>query len=136
MLPITQQNDQMWVDARSLHQALGIGRDFSTWINARIENVGATENEEYAVLDSSPILGNGYNPKPRIDYLLSIDLAKEVAMLEKNDTGKAIRRYFIEARKARPIIDKLDLERKPLKSHWEDVHRGTPYRTTTSIASG
>ncbi len=30
MLPITQHNDQMWVDARSLHQALGVNRDFST----------------------------------------------------------------------------------------------------------
>ena len=100
----------MWVDARSLHQALGVNRDFSTWIRGRIEEVGATENEDYAVLDGSPNLGSGkYNPKPRRDYLLSLDLGKEVAMLEKNDVGKAIRRYFIDAEKTVPLHSELVL---------------------------
>ena len=107
MLPITQKDDQMWVDARSLHQTLGAKRDFSTWINGRLEEVGAIENQDYAVLDGSPISGNGYNPKPRRDYLLSLDLGKHVAMLERTPDGKTIRQYFIDAEKElrnRPVF--------------------------------
>ena len=97
LVPIHQEQGELWVDARALHTALRVGRDFSTWVQGRLAEVDALENEEFIVLDGSPILGNGFNPKPRRDYWLSLDLAKEVAMLERNEVGKQVRRYFIEA---------------------------------------
>lgn len=98
-IPIHEQDGLFWVDARTLHAALQVGRDFSNWIKSRLEEIGATAGEEYIVLDGSPVLANGFNPKPRRDYWLNLDLAKEVAMLERNEVGKAIRRYFIEVEK-------------------------------------
>lgn len=99
MIPIQQENGELWVDARALHAALLVGRDFSNWIKGRLEEVGAEEGVEFTVLDGSPILANGFNPKPRRDYRLSIDLAKEIAMMERNEIGKTIRKYFIQAEK-------------------------------------
>ncbi|UQN10408.1 phage antirepressor KilAC domain-containing protein [Deinococcus sp. QL22] len=99
LVPIHQEGDQLWVDARTLHASLQVGRDFSNWIRGRLEESGATEGEEFVVLDGSPVLASGFNPTPRRDYWLSIDLSKELAMLERSPTGKKIRRYFIEAEK-------------------------------------
>lgn len=99
LIPVHQENGELWADARTLHAALQVGRDFSTWIQGRLAEVDARETEEFVVLDGSPVAGNGFNPKPRRDYWLTLDLAKEIAMLERNEIGKQIRRYFIEAEK-------------------------------------
>lgn len=92
-------------DARALHQALGAGRDFSTWMKERIDSFGFVENADYQVFTE-----NGENPKggrPATGYLISIDMAKELAMVERSDQGKAIRRYFIDCERklaSRPQI--------------------------------
>lgn len=81
-------------NARDLHAFLGIGRDFATWIKDRITEFGFVEGEDY-----SPFLGNrsdGRAGKPRFDYCLSIDMAKELAMVERTERGREARRYFIE----------------------------------------
>lgn len=108
LIPIHQENGDLWVDARTLHAALRVGRDFSNWIKGRLEEVDAQEGAEYIVLDGSPNLASKWGGSNRRDYWLSLDLAKEIAMLERNEIGKAIRRYFIQAEKelrARPNIN-------------------------------
>ena len=91
------------VDARSLHQTLGVGRDFTTWIKHRIESYGFSESEDYENV-ISPSLGNreiasqGGDRKSR-KYSLSLDMGKELAMVEKNAMGRAVRRYFIKCEK-------------------------------------
>lgn len=107
LVPIHQENGELWVDARTLHAALQVGRDFGTWIQGRIEEVDAQEGGEFIVLENSPVSGKTPGGRPRRDYWLSLDLAKEIAMLERNEIGKAIRRYFIQAEKelrARPAL--------------------------------
>jgi phage anti-repressor protein/prophage antirepressor-like protein len=91
------------VDAKALHEFLGVGRDFSTWIKGRIKKYGFVENEDYVqVIDSScsPDLGsresNLISGANRIDYLLTTDMAKELAMVENNEQGRKVRRYFIK----------------------------------------
>ena len=84
---------QQLCDARDLHSFLAVGRDFSTWIKERIEQYGFVEGEDY-----SPVLGNrsdGLPGKPRTEYHLTLDTAKELAMVENNDQGRQVRRYFI-----------------------------------------
>ena len=91
------------VDAKSLHQTLGVGRDFTTWIKHRIESYGFSESEDYENV-ISPSLGNqnlqvnGGDRKSR-QYSLTLDMAKELAMVEKNAVGRAVRRYFIQCEK-------------------------------------
>ena len=82
------------VDARVLHGFLEVGRDFSTWIKSRIDEYGFEEGKDY-----SPVWGHrsGDLPgKPRTDYTLSMDMAKELAMVERSPKGKEARQYFIE----------------------------------------
>ncbi|EPG2864909.1 antA/AntB antirepressor family protein [Pluralibacter gergoviae] len=102
------------VSAKALHKALGVGNDFSTWIKLRIEEYGFVLGTDYAVFDSSNFrnqssennqLGGGWVTKRggdrrSKDYGLSLNMAKEVAMVERNEQGRAVRRYFIQCEEA------------------------------------
>lgn len=82
------------VDARELHTFLEVGRDFSNWIKDRIEQGLFVEGKDYVVFAKF-----GENPqggRPTKEYGLSISMAKELSMLERNEQGKLARQYFIE----------------------------------------
>lgn len=81
---------QQLCDARDLHSFLGVGRDFSNWIRGRIEQYGFVEGEDF-----SPILAKSTGGRPGVEYHLILDMAKELAMVENNDQGRQVRRYFI-----------------------------------------
>lgn len=86
------------VDARELHAFLEVGKDFSTWIKDRIDQYGFAQGKDYVVFDS-PVSGNQKGrggDRRSIGYALTIDMAKEVAMVERNEKGKQARLYFIE----------------------------------------
>ena len=83
------------VNARDLHEFLEIGRDFSNWIKARIEQYGFEEDTDFVVISRSPKRACG-NRGATKDYYVSLDMAKELAMVERNEKGKQARRYFIE----------------------------------------
>lgn len=85
------------VDARELWRALGSKQDFSTWVKKRLQEIDAEENKDYCLLHKKMEQVSG--AKYLIDYLLTMDTAKEMAMLERNEMGKMVRRYFIEAEK-------------------------------------
>lgn len=99
------------VNARELHETLGVGRDFSTWIKSRIEQYGFAENTDYVVFTDSgeksfdspesvnQKSGRG-GDRRSIYYHVSLDMAKELAMVENNDQGRAARRYFIECERS------------------------------------
>lgn len=95
------------VSAKALHKALGVGKDFSTWITDRISEYDFTIGHDYSVHKTiSPNLGKSPNGaayskikqsgRPGKDYLLSVGMAKELAMIERTEQGRAIRRYFIQ----------------------------------------
>lgn len=83
------------VNARELHDKLGSKRDFSNWIKDRLE--GFAEGEDFTVAK----IGDGKNRGrfAPIDYIVSLDVAKHIAMLERNEQGRKIRQYFIEVEK-------------------------------------
>lgn len=83
------------VDARELHRALGVGRDFSTWMRERIAEAQLNKGNDFEVLPES-----GENPgRPKMLWILTIDAAKSVSMLERTEKGREIRAYFIECEK-------------------------------------
>jgi anti-repressor protein len=86
------------VNARDLHAFLEVGRDFNTWINARIKRYGFEEGVDYTVISQSPKRGSG-NRGVTKEYFITLDMAKELAMVELNDKGKQARRYFIDCEK-------------------------------------
>ncbi len=86
------------VNARDLHTFIGVKKDFSNWIKDRIEKYGFTEGVDYVTISRSPIQASG-NRGASIDYHLTLDMAKELSMVERNEKGKQARLYFLECEK-------------------------------------
>ncbi len=78
------------VNARYLHAFLESKQDFSTWIKARIEQYGFVHGQDFTI--HKFVVGRA----TQIDYNITIDTAKELSMVERNDKGKQARQYFIE----------------------------------------
>ena len=81
------------VNAREIHKYLEVKTKFADWIKRAIEKYDFIENQDYAILKN----GNGNNAY--IDYIVVLDMAKELAILENNPKGKETRKYFIEFEK-------------------------------------
>lgn len=90
---IIKQGDNLLVDARLLHNQLGAKSIFATWIKRRIEEFAFEEGKDFF-----PNLEKS-KTKPITEYHLTLDMAKELAMLERNEVGRAMRRYFIAMEK-------------------------------------
>ncbi|MBS7827374.1 antA/AntB antirepressor family protein [Wohlfahrtiimonas chitiniclastica] len=82
------------VDARVLHSFLKSKQDFSTWIKKRIDQYEFREDEDYISLHKIVERENGATS--RIEYHLTLDMAKELSMVERTEKGREARRYFIE----------------------------------------
>ncbi|NKF52718.1 hypothetical protein G3R49_19360 [Shewanella sp. WXL01] len=87
------------VDARTLHEQLGVKTQFSIWIDRKIKDNKFTKG-----LDYEPLIKIDYSPQkggsPKVDYLLTVDAAKVLGLQEKNEIGAVIRRYFLLCEKA------------------------------------
>ncbi len=81
------------VNSRELWAALEVKTEYSHWAKRRLEDVDAEENRDYLTVVKKD------GRQTLIDYIVTMDTAKEMAMLERNDMGKMVRRYFIEAEK-------------------------------------
>lgn len=87
------------VSARELHNLLNIGADFTSWIKRMIE-YGFKENADYVKI---PFTKNGEpdnqqvtNPNPKVDYAITIDMAKHIAMVQRSSVGRMVRQWFID----------------------------------------
>ena len=86
-------------NARELHSTLQVGRDFSNWIKDRIDTFGFIEGEDFILCSPNPASKKGRGGHNRTDYHLTLDMAKELAMVENNEIGREIRRYLIRLEK-------------------------------------
>ncbi|EHW2513486.1 antA/AntB antirepressor family protein [Escherichia coli] len=87
------------VNARDLHTFLGVGKRFASWITERIAEYGFVENQDYILVSPNrEIKGRGGDRRSKY-YHLTLDTAKELAMVERNEKGRQIRRYFIACEK-------------------------------------
>lgn len=93
---------QALVNARDLHEFLGVETRFDTWLNRRIEEYGFVQVIDFIEVLKNEHVERGFFGKREIqvkDYHLSLDMAKELCMVERNDKGRQARRYFIEMEK-------------------------------------
>lgn len=98
---------QLVVNARDLHEYLKVKRKFAGWISNRIKEYDFTVN-----LDFIGFTQNGVKPtggRPTIEYHLTLDMAKELAMVEKTTEGRNVRRYFIQCEK---MLHRSDSEQR------------------------
>jgi anti-repressor protein len=86
------------VNARELHTFLEVGRYFANWIKVRIDKYGFVEGEDFTVISRLPNSASG-NRGATKEYFITLDMAKELAMVERNEKGKQARRYFIDCEK-------------------------------------
>ena len=100
LITIIEQKGIQLVDARELHKRLKVQTPFNHWLNRRVSEYGFDENKDYftenQLLDKND---KKYPHRPRTEYFLTIDMAKEIAMVERTEVGKKIRNYFIEMEK-------------------------------------
>ena len=94
IIKIIEKDGKKAVNARELHAFLESKQEFANWIKGRIEKYGFIENQDYEVFDN--FIKNPAGGRPTIDYALSIDMAKELSMVENNEKGRLARKYFIE----------------------------------------
>lgn len=81
------------VSARELHEFLEVETPYHKWF-PRMCEYGFTENEDYAVTDIF-VHNSAGGPQSKKDAAVSIDMAKEICMLQRNEKGKLARQYFL-----------------------------------------
>ena len=82
------------VNAKELHEFLEVRSKFADWIKNRISEYDFTVNQDFTTVSKN--LENGGRS---IDYYITLDMAKELSMVERNEKGKQARKYFIECEK-------------------------------------
>lgn len=97
LIKVEERDGKQAINARELHQKLGSKYQFANWIQERIEKYGFVENQDYEVFKEN--LKNSKGGRPSKEYALSLDMAKELCMIENNEKGRMIRKYFIEVEK-------------------------------------
>ncbi len=102
LLPILQsQDDGSTVNARDLHKQLNNGWKFTEWINNRIDSYQLIKDIDYFTVSVKyETIKGKIPPKETTDYILTLDCAKQLAMVERTDIGALVRRYFITIEKA------------------------------------
>ena len=86
------------VNARDIHNYLQVNSKFADWIKRAISKYDFKENIDYTVLKNEKKLNDGVC-RPFTDYIVTMDMAKELAMLENNPKGRETRKYFINCEK-------------------------------------
>lgn len=91
--PTTELQGAFPANAETLFKFLVVNSKFADWIKNRIAQYGFIENQDYIV--KTTYTGR----RPRKEYFVTLDMAKELCMVENNDKGKEARRYFIKCEK-------------------------------------
>ena len=87
--------EQAAVNARELWKALGSKRQFGNWIKERLSDF--VDGQDYTI--NKIVNGENRGRFAPTEYYITLDVAKHLAMLERNDVGRKIRQYFIEVEK-------------------------------------
>ena len=95
LIKVNKENNT--VSARELHEFLEIGTRFNDWFE-RMINYGFEENSDFRAITQKRVTAQG-NMTTYIDYEITIDMAKELSMIQRSEKGKQARQYFIQCEK-------------------------------------
>ena len=124
----TTDSERITVSARDLYKFLEATERFNSWFE-RMKQYGIIEGEDFTSVKSFTVVNNGAH-KEIDDYQLTIDTAKQIAMLQRNEKGTQARKYFIQVEKewnspervmaraleiAHKTIATLEIENKEMK---------------------
>lgn len=95
LVPVyTTSTGEKVVYGTELHKALGSKSNYREWANRRFKDIDAVENEDFEGVEISTPSGQS-----KKEHIIKLDIAKEMAMLERNEKGRQVRRYFIQVEK-------------------------------------
>ena len=150
LIKVTEENGEQLVSAKELHEFLEVKSKFADWFKNRVSKYGFEENQDYVSISKN--LENGGR---EIDYVLKLDIAKELSMVEGNEKGSQARKYFIECEKKIKSLNPLSMllsmdkeqlalttlqltqqiqEAKPKIEYYEKVLKSNETFTTTQVA--
>lgn len=161
LIPISYDNpERPTVSGRELHEFLGVNTPYKQWFDRMAEGGFFTEGEDFALVTQKCATNNPKNPyTERTDHQLTIPMAKELCMIQRNERGKQARQYFLaveaqwnspEAVMRRAVLiaqgqnEKLKAANRQLLAENQDLKSDAEYaravcigdncRTTTEIA--
>ena len=97
LLKVNYDNERITLSARQLHEFLEVGSKYNDWFKRMCE-YGFNENLDYRAITQKRVTAQG-NETKFMDHEITLDMAKEIAMLQRNERGKEARQYFIEVEK-------------------------------------
>jgi anti-repressor protein len=98
LIRINYDSEVPTVSARQLHEGLEINTRFNDWYKRMCE-YGFAENVDYQAITQKRVTAQG-NETTFMDYKISIDMAKQICMIQRTDKGKQYRQYFLDLEKA------------------------------------
>ncbi|WP_052910577.1 antA/AntB antirepressor family protein [Riemerella anatipestifer] len=125
LIKITERNGNSAVSARELYQFLESKQQFSDWIQNRIRDYGFIEGQDFEVFHNSMKNPNG--GRPTVEYAITLDMAKELSMVERNEKGKQARMYFIECekklRETNPLFYAIEVSSERITEKRQILHK-------------
>lgn len=123
LLKVNYANDRITLSARELHEFLEIETPFKKWFGRMAEYGFSQEIDYREVMDK--IVQNPKGGRPSTDYEITLDMAKEIAMIQRSDKGKEVRQYFLELERRwnspEAVMNRaLEYSRKQVKALMEE----------------
>ena len=161
LIPVNvSKNDEQYVSGRDLHMFLEINTPYSKWFNRMCE-YGFVENVDYLTVDKKVLREDGrVMPQTQFEHSLTIEMAKQLCMLARNDKGREAREYFIQVERdwnspekvmgralkiANMVINEQKVliaaqeqqisEFKPIRDYVDEILSSTSALTITQIAA-
>ena len=98
LLKINFETEQPTVSARELHEGLNIGTQYTKWFERMLE-YGFSENIDFTAISQKRLTAQG-NTTTYVDHQISIDMAKQLCMIQRTEQGRKYRQYFLDLEKA------------------------------------
>ena len=122
LLKVNYDNERITLSARELHEFLGIGTEFRKWF-PRMTEYGFSEGNDFRRVSQKCPTPGGVQEKA--DYEITLDMAKEIAMIQRSDKGKEVRQYFLELERRwnspEAVMNRaLEYSRKQVKALMEE----------------
>lgn len=118
LLKVNYDNERITLSARELHEFLEIGTEFRKWFPRMTEYGFIEENDYRRVSQKCPTPGG---VQEKADYEITLEMAKEIAMIQRSEKGKEVRQYFLELERRwnspEAVMNRaLEYSRKQLKT--------------------
>lgn len=96
LIPVNTSGDKPTVLGRDLHSVLMVETPYHKWFPRMVE-YGFTDGIDFLTMDKKVLRADGVEmPQTQVDHQLTLDMAKELSMLQRTDKGREVRQYFIE----------------------------------------